>query len=227
MFEFKINLELLELNMKTNFENYILTGNPSRRSKSVPPRVLGNSDKGQSASTGEPSEPADFTDPEYKQDDEKEEKEGIQGEISHPDGKIEKVYKNGCRLVLFPNGTQKEVSGDGKTITVNFFNGDVKQVLPDERVIYYYAAAQITHTTYPEGLEVLHFSSGQIEKHFPDGRKEITFPDQTIKNLFADGHEESIFPDGTIVRVQRYDACKFVSRFFSFHGSTFTANGIF
>lgn len=27
--------------------------------------------------------------------------------------------------------------------------------------VYYYAAAQTTHTTYPQGLEVLHFSSGQ------------------------------------------------------------------
>ncbi|KAB0390817.1 hypothetical protein E2I00_000881, partial [Balaenoptera physalus] len=131
---------------------------------------------------------------------------------------IEKVYKNGCHVILFPNGTRKEASADGKTVTVTFFNGDVKQVTPDGRVrkhlrrgggadsvslqIYYYAATHTTHTTYPEGLEVLHFSSGQIEKHFPDGRKEITFPDQTIKNLFADGQEESIFPDGTIVRGQ-------------------------
>uniref|UniRef100_A0A8D0GVT8 Centromere protein J n=1 Tax=Sphenodon punctatus TaxID=8508 RepID=A0A8D0GVT8_SPHPU len=88
-------------------------------------------------------------------------------------------------------------------LTVTFFNGDVKQVMADQRVIYYYADAQTTHTTYPNGLEVLHFSNGQIEKHYSDGRKEITFPDQTIKNLLADGQEESIFPDGTIVRVQR------------------------
>ncbi|XP_047409573.1 centromere protein J isoform X2 [Sciurus carolinensis] len=181
-------------------KNYLPTqGNPSQRSKSVPLRDLGNSDKGQAALPREPLELANFPDPEYKK---KEEKEEIQGEINHPDGKVEKVYKNGCRLILFPNGTRKEVSADGKSVTVNFFNGDVKQVMPDERVIYYYAAAQTTHTTYPEGLEVLHFSSGQIEKHFPDGRKEITFPDQTIKNLFADGQEESIFPDGTVVRVQ-------------------------
>ena len=85
------------------------------------------------------------------------------------------------------------MSADGKNITVTFFNGDVKQVMPDERVvgflragflcavniskkrhsdsaslqIYYYAAAQTTHTTYPEGLEVLHFSSGQIGKNLP------------------------------------------------------------
>ncbi|KAM7115414.1 centrosomal P4.1-associated protein isoform 1-T1 [Molossus nigricans] len=177
-------------------------GNPSQRSKSVPSRDLCSSDKGQTSSPREPPESVDFLDPEYKED-EKEEKKEIQGEISHPDGKIEKVYKDGCSVILFPNGTRKEVSADGKTVTVTFFNGDVKQVMPDERVIYYYAATQTTHTTYPEGLEVLHFSSGQIEKHFPDGRKEITFPDQTIKNLFADGQEESIFPDGTIVRVQR------------------------
>ncbi|XP_023981569.2 centromere protein J-like, partial [Physeter macrocephalus] len=191
-----------QLNNKTNSGNYILTGNPSRRSKSVS-RDLGNSDKGQIASPREPPEPVNSPDPECKEEDEKEEKEEIQGEISHPDGKIEKVYKNGCHVILFPNGTRKEASADGKTVTVTFFNGDVKQVMPDGRVIYYYAATLTTHTTYPGGLEVLHFSSGQIEKHFPDGRKEITFPDQTIKNLFADGQEESIFPDGTIVRGQR------------------------
>ncbi|KAF6117918.1 centromere protein J [Phyllostomus discolor] len=179
-----------------------IQGNPSWRSKSVPSRDLCISDKGQIALPREPPESVDLPDPEYKED-EKEDKEEIQGEISHPDGKIEKVYEDGRRVVLFPNGTQKEVSADGKSITVTFFNGDVKQVMPDERVIYYYASAQTTHTTYPEGLEVLHFSSGQIEKHFPDGRKEITFPDQTIKNLFADGQEESIFSDGTIIRVQR------------------------
>ncbi|XP_054433434.1 centromere protein J [Pteronotus mesoamericanus] len=189
----------LERNKKNNLP---IQGNPSRRSKSAASRDLCSSDKGQTALPREPPESVDFPDPEYKED-EKEEKEEIQGEISHPEGKIEKVYEDGHRVILFPNGTQKEVSADGKTVTVTFFNGDVKQVMPDERVIYYYAAAQTTHTTYPEGLEVLHFSSGQIEKHFPDGRKEITFPDQTIKNLFADGQEESIFPDGTIIRVQR------------------------
>lgn len=184
-------------------QTYLSTqGNPSRRSKPVPPRELSSSEKGQVVSPREPLEPGNFPDPDFEDNKEVEDKEEIQSEVSHPDGKVEKVYKNGCRVILFPNGTRKEVSADRKTVTVTFFNGDVKQVMPDERVIYYYAAAQTTHTTYPEGLQVLHFSSGQIEKHFPDGRKEITFPDQTIKNLFADGQEESIFPDGTVVRVQ-------------------------
>nr|XP_030131705.3 centromere protein J isoform X1 [Taeniopygia guttata] len=129
--------------------------------------------------------------------------EEIDRETAYPDGKVEKVLKNGCHLIFFPNGTWKKVGSDGKTVTITFFNGDVKQIMPDQTVIYYYADAKTTHTTYSNGLEVLQFSNGQIEKHYPDGKKEITFPDQTIKSLFSDGQEESIFPDGTIVRVQR------------------------
>ncbi|XP_068000592.1 centromere protein J [Melanerpes formicivorus] len=129
--------------------------------------------------------------------------EEVERETAYPDGKVEKVLKNGCHLIFFPNGTCKKVGSDGKTITITFFNGDVKQMMPDGTVIYYYADAKTTHTTYLDGLEVLQFSNGQIEKHYPDGKKEITFPDQTIKNLFTDGQEESILPDGTIVRIQR------------------------
>ncbi|XP_053163701.1 centromere protein J isoform X2 [Hemicordylus capensis] len=132
-----------------------------------------------------------------------ENEEEVEREASHPDGKVEKILKSGCQLIFFPNGTRKEVSCDGKTTTVTFFNGDVKQVLEDQSVIYYYADAKTTHTTYPTGLEVLHFLNGQTEKHFPDGKKEVVFPDQTIMNVFPDGREETIFPDGTIVRVQQ------------------------
>ncbi|XP_069496547.1 centromere protein J [Ambystoma mexicanum] len=127
--------------------------------------------------------------------------EETQGEVTYSDGKVEKILKNGCHVILFPNGTRKEASADGKSLTVTFFNGDVKRVMPDQTVIYYFADAQTTHTTYPDGLEVLHFANGQIEKHYPDGKKEITFPDQTVKNLYLDGREESIFPDGTIIRI--------------------------
>lgn len=97
--------------------------------------------------------------------------------------------------------------------------------------MYYYAEAQTTHITYPDGMEVLQFPNSQTgtsrflsklvfkisfvwyqevqitphspftEKHFPDGRKEITFPDQTVKNLYPDGREESVLTDGTIIQV--------------------------
>ncbi|XP_066542801.1 centromere protein J-like isoform X1 [Hoplias malabaricus] len=124
----------------------------------------------------------------------------IEHEITHTEGKIERVLPDGGRLIVFPNGTRKELSADGLSIKITFFNGDIKHIMPDQRVIYYYAGAQTTHTTYPDGMEVLQFPNNQIEKHFPDGRKEITFPDQTVKNLYPDGREESVLADGTIIQ---------------------------
>ncbi|XP_060785293.1 centromere protein J isoform X2 [Neoarius graeffei] len=123
-----------------------------------------------------------------------------QEEIAHTDGKIEKIFPDGGRLTIFPNGTRKEVSADGLSVRVSFFNGDIKEIMPDQRVIYYYAQAQTTHTTYPDGLEVLQFPNNQIEKHFIDGHKEIIFPDQTVKNLYPDGREECALIDGTIIQ---------------------------
>ncbi|XP_053482483.1 centromere protein J isoform X2 [Ictalurus furcatus] len=123
-----------------------------------------------------------------------------QEEITHMDGKIERMFPDGGRLTVFPNGTRKEVSADGLSVRVTFFNGDIKQIMPDHRVIYYYAEAQTTHTTYPDGMEVLQFPNNQIEKHFIDGHKEIIFPDQTVKNLYPDGREESVLVDGTIIQ---------------------------
>ncbi|XP_020487662.2 centromere protein J [Labrus bergylta] len=139
--------------------------------------------------------------PEEPESSEMKEPESAREVITHPDGKIEKVLASGDRLISFPNGTKKEVSADGLTVKVTFFNGDTKQVTADQRVIYYYAETQTTHVTYPDGIEVLHFPNNQTEKHFPDGRKEITFPDQTIKNLFPNGREESVLTDGTIIQV--------------------------
>ncbi|XP_055740842.1 centromere protein J-like [Salvelinus fontinalis] len=122
-------------------------------------------------------------------------------EIHYPDGKIEQLFSNGWRVFTFRNGTRKEITADQKSVTVTFFNGDVKHILADGKVVYYYADAQTTHTTYPTGLEVLQFPNKQMEKHHPDGKREIVFPDQTIKFLYPDGREESIFPDGTVVKL--------------------------
>ncbi|XP_029567722.1 centromere protein J isoform X3 [Salmo trutta] len=131
-----------------------------------------------------------------------EQQELSQDVIIHPDGKMERVLACGGRLIIFPNGTRKEVLADGLTVKVTFFNRDIKQVMADQRVIYYYADAQTTHTTYPDGIEVLQFPNNQTEKHFPDGRKEITYPDQTVKNLYPDGTEECTLTDGTIIQVK-------------------------
>lgn len=47
---------------------------------------------------------------------------------------VEKVLASGERLIVFPNGTKKEVSADGLTVKVIFFNGDTKEITADQRV---------------------------------------------------------------------------------------------
>ncbi|XP_067392023.1 centromere protein J-like [Emydura macquarii macquarii] len=129
--------------------------------------------------------------------------EEVREKIEYADGKVEELLTDGRRTVTFRNGTKKEISADKRMTVVTFFNGDVKKIMPDQRVIYYYADAQTTHTTYPNGLEVLQFPNNQIEKHHPDGTKEIVFPDQTVKRFCDGGLEETVFPDGTVVKVEK------------------------
>jgi hypothetical protein len=45
------------------------------------------------------------------------------------EGKVERRYSDGTRIVTFRNGTEKELAPDGTSI-VRFVNGDVKQVPP-------------------------------------------------------------------------------------------------
>ncbi|XP_077094036.1 centrosomal P4.1-associated protein-like [Siphateles boraxobius] len=130
-------------------------------------------------------------------------KDKIREETHYPDGRVERLFLNGCRVITFRNGTKKAIGVD-KSVTVTFFNGDVKRTMADGTVIYFYCDAQTTHSTYPSGLEVVQFPNNQREKHHPDGTREISFPDGTVKILHSDGRQESIFPDGTIVKISQH-----------------------
>ena len=65
-----------------------------------------------------------------------------------------------------------QIFPDGYTV-VYFNNQDIKQTYPDGKVVYFFAEARTTQTTYTDNLQVFKFQNGQIEKHFPDGTKEI------------------------------------------------------
>lgn len=51
-------------------------------------------------------------------------------EMQHPDGKIEQVFSDGRRTVIFGNGTCKHQFPDGHT-TIRFTNQDIKRFFPD------------------------------------------------------------------------------------------------
>jgi len=49
--------------------------------------------------------------------------------------KVEEVLTDGRRIITFRNGTKKEISADKRMTTISFFNGDVKKIMPDQRVV--------------------------------------------------------------------------------------------
>lgn len=59
------------------------------------------------------------------------------------DGKIQRIYQNGKKEVIFNNGVKRESFPDGYTI-VYFNNQDIKQTFPDGKVVYFFAEAQTT-----------------------------------------------------------------------------------
>ncbi|KAM3144970.1 hypothetical protein pb186bvf_002975 [Paramecium bursaria] len=112
-----------------------------------------------------------------------------------PDGKVQRVYANGKKEVIFHNGVKREVFPDGYTI-VHFTNNDIKQTLPNGTIIYYFADAQTTQITVSNGPNVYRFANQQIEIHLQDGSKEIRFGDGTEKYISPSGEEETLFSDG-------------------------------
>lgn len=99
----------------------------------------------------------------------------------------EEVKADGRRVLRYTNGTVKKLFPDGRSV-VRFANGDVKRSEPNSGiVVYLYAEAKTTHTTYGDGSERYEFPNGQVEMHYADGRKEITFPDSTRKVIDSNG----------------------------------------
>jgi centromere protein J len=96
----------------------------------------------------------------------------VANEVIGADGKVQRVFLNGKKEVIFANKVRRETYPDGYTI-VYFNNGDMKQTYPDQRIVYHFSEAQTTQTTLKEGLQVFKFANRQVEKHHPDGRKEI------------------------------------------------------
>ncbi|XP_049879072.1 centromere protein J [Pectinophora gossypiella] len=117
-------------------------------------------------------------------------------EIKKPDGSKE---------LRFPNGNVKYISADGKYSKFVYYNGDVKENFYNEgRIKYYYAEAKTYHTTHADGLEVLEFPDGQVEKRYKDGSSEIRLPNGSVR--YQDPKNEHVreewrFPDGTALTV--------------------------
>ncbi|XP_012288178.1 centromere protein J isoform X2 [Orussus abietinus] len=115
-------------------------------------------------------------------------KQGVR-EVHHSDGRIEYWY---------PNGNVKKIFPDRTVTKMIYYNGDVCERSKDGMIKYFYAATRTWHTTMPEGLEILEFPDGQVERRSKNGAIEISFPDGTVKIVESDGSEKWALADGTI-----------------------------
>lgn len=77
-------------------------------------------------------------------------------------------------------------------ILFHFFSPHSFKNFPDGKVVYSHTVANVIHTTYPSGLQVIEFEN-QVERHYPDGTKVIDFADGSHKKILADGSEVSTF----------------------------------
>ncbi|CAK1590314.1 unnamed protein product [Parnassius mnemosyne] len=112
---------------------------------------------------------------------------------------------DGSRELRFPNGNVKFISADGKYSKFVYYNGDVKENFYNEgRIKYFYAETKTFHTTHADGLEVLEFSDGQVEKRYKDGSSEIRLPNGSVRYFDPKNkhvREEWRFPDGAALTV--------------------------
>ncbi|CAB1340303.1 unnamed protein product [Coregonus sp. 'balchen'] len=128
-------------------------------------------------------------------------------EIHYPDGKIEQLLSNGWRVFTFRNGTRKEITADQKSVTVTFFNGDVKHILADGKVtIKYLYPGGREESIFPDGTVVKLSESGEKTVEFNNGQREIhtsqykrrEYPDGTVKTVYSNGRQETKFPSGRV-----------------------------
>uniref|UniRef100_A0A3B4Z645 Centromere protein J n=1 Tax=Stegastes partitus TaxID=144197 RepID=A0A3B4Z645_9TELE len=92
---------------------------------------------------------------------------------------IEKVLVSGDRLIVFPNGTRKEVSN---TFLV---------------LCELYLEINLFLISFSDGTKEIHFNTGQKEIHTADYKRR-EYPDGTVKTVYSDGRQETRYPTGRL-----------------------------
>ena len=78
------------------------------------------------------------------------------------DGKTIKIFNNNKKEIIFPNNTRKQIFPDGYTI-VYFSNGDLKEIIPNYKEIYYYKKDEVYQIDFTDGNKYIKYlKTGQI-----------------------------------------------------------------
>lgn len=73
--------------------------------------------------------------------------------------KVESIFPDGSKEIKYSNGNTKIVSPDGNSITVRYYNGDIKEINLGKNIIKYFYSDNCTwHTQYGDGSELLEYA---------------------------------------------------------------------
>ncbi|XP_017756867.1 PREDICTED: centromere protein J [Eufriesea mexicana] len=114
---------------------------------------------------------------------------------------IQSKHSDGSIEYQFPNGNIKKIFPDQGITKLIYYNGDIRETNKDGKIKYFYASTQTWHTTMPDGLEILEFADGQVERRSHNGTVEVSFPDGSLRILESDGVEKWTLPDGTLIQI--------------------------
>nr|XP_022901033.1 centromere protein J [Onthophagus taurus] len=132
----------------------------------------------------------------------KDESKNVSKNDSLKSTKTERILDDGSKETKYSNGNIKTISADGNLVTMNYFNGDQKEINNiNGTVKYFYAENESMHTTFPDGTEIIEFKDGQIETKRSDGSYEIKHPDGIVKVTRPDKSEDLSYPDGMRVNI--------------------------
>ncbi|XP_065204950.1 centromere protein J [Planococcus citri] len=121
-------------------------------------------------------------------------------EICNGEGNREKFYADGRKEIWYPNGNVKKVSADGKLSKTIYYNGDVKEISTDLKMVkYFYAESKIWLSEYENGLQIIEFPNGQVEKRLKGESVEVVYPNGTIYSVTASGDKVWVNLDGTTI----------------------------
>ena len=127
-------------------------------------------------------------------------KENVKGPSPQARRRSRQISETGREIIVYSNGTQKEIHPDG-TIIVRFPNGDI-QTQNKDSTAYYFGASRVIQVSQSDDSTVWEFPSGQIERHWTDGRKIVRFPDGSTRRILPDGSRETVLADQATILLE-------------------------
>jgi hypothetical protein len=92
--------------------------------------------------------------------------------ILNIDGNNVTIYANNKKEIRYPDGTRQIIYDDNHQI-IYYVNGDKKQIFNNGKIIFYNHKEQIIETLYDNGIKIVKYKNGEIQKFLCDEKENL------------------------------------------------------